>query len=194
MRLRDADGSLVATRELFPSDLGVAVRQKTRWLHGIAFQGWDRLGWGSADKPLRAAEVWMRLRDRRGPLTAIVLAMAYLGIVLWAMLLLAEWTGWHVAQPIDPALRLLLWINFASFLWRAAVRLGFTAEAYGWAEGLRAVLRIPFANVIAIMAGRRALSAYLRTLAGGRVRWEKTPHLRHASELVAASLTPMPAR
>lgn len=34
------DSGLIATRELFPVDLGVAVRQKTRWLHGIAFQGW----------------------------------------------------------------------------------------------------------------------------------------------------------
>lgn len=193
LRLRDANGGLVATRELFPSDLGVAVRQKTRWLHGIAFQGWDRLGWSTSDTPLRVAEVWMRLRDRRGPLTAIVLAMAYLGIVLWSVLLLAHLAGWHVAQPIDPALRVLLWINFASFLWRAALRFGFTAEAHGWAEGLRAVPRIPFANVIAIMAGRRALAAYLRSLAGERVRWEKTPHLRHASELVRPVPAGMPA-
>ncbi len=184
LRLRDADGGLVATRELFPSDLGVAVRQKTRWLHGIAFQGWDRLGWGVSGKPLRLAELWMRLRDRRGPLTAIVLAVAYLGMALWAVLQVAEKAGWHVPQPIGDELRLLLWLNLASFVWRAAVRFGFTAQAYGWAEGLRALPRIPFANIIAIMAGRRALIAYLRTLTGGRVRWEKTPHLRHASELL----------
>jgi len=183
LRLRDAAGDLIATRELFPSDLGVAVRQKTRWLHGIAFQGWDRLGWGVAGKPLRLAELWMRLRDRRGPLTAIVLAVAYLGIALWGVLQVAEWVGWHVPQPLGDELRLLLWLNLASFVWRAVVRFGFTAQAYGWAEGLRALPRIPFANVIAIMAGRRALTAYLRTLAGGRVRWEKTPHLRHASEV-----------
>ncbi len=183
LRLRDAAGGLIATRELFPTDLGAAVRQKTRWLHGIAFQGWDRMGWGVSGKPLRLAELWMRLRDRRGPLTAIVLAVAYLGIAMWSVLLMAEWAGWHVAQPIDDELRLLLWLNLASFVWRAGVRFGFTAHAYGWVEGLRALPRIPFANVIAIMAGRRALAAYLRSLFGGRVRWEKTPHLRHASEL-----------
>ena len=186
LRLRDAAGSLIATRELFPTDLGVAVRQKTRWLHGIAFQGWDRMGWGVSGKPLRLAELWMRLRDRRGPLTAIVLAVAYLGIALWSVLLIAEWAGWHVAQPIDDQLRLLLWLNLASFVWRAGVRFFFTAHAYGWVEGLRALPRIPFANVIAIMAGRRALTAYLHSLFGGRVRWEKTPHLRHASELAVS--------
>ena len=170
------DGGLIATRELFPDDLGVAVRQKTRWLHGIAFQGWDRLGWHG-----RFSERWMRLRDRRGPLTALVLAAAYLLIVIWAVLFVATRAGWHDPAPLSRALTVLLWINFASFVWRAAFRFGFTAQAYGWIEGLRAILRIPFANVIAIMAGRRATAAYLRSLLGGAVHWEKTPHPVHAS-------------
>ena len=180
VRAEAADGGLIATRELFPDDLGVAVRQKTRWLHGIAFQGWDRLGWHG-----RLSERWMRLRDRRGPLTALVLAAAYLLIVIWAALFVATTAGWHDPAPLSRALVALLWINFASFVWRAAFRFGFTAQAYGWVEGLRAILRIPFANVIAIMAGRRATAAYLRSLLGGAVRWEKTPHLVHASVLVA---------
>ena len=174
------DGGLIATRELFPDDLGVAVRQKTRWLHGIAFQGWDRLGWHG-----RLSERWMRLRDRRGPLTALILAAAYFLIVVWAVLWSAERAGLHDPAPLSRALIVLLWINFASFVWRAGFRFGFTAQAYGWAEGLRAILRIPFANVIAIMAGRRATVAYLRSLLGGPVRWEKTPHLVHATALLA---------
>ena len=174
------DGGLIATRELFPDDLGVAVRQKTRWLHGIAFQGWDRLGWHG-----RFSERWMRLRDRRGPLTALVLAAAYLLIVIWAVLFMATRAGWHDPAPLSRALVALLWINFASFVWRAGFRFGFTAQAYGWVEGLRAIPRIPFANVIAIMAGRRATAAYLRSLRGGAVRWEKTPHPVHATALIA---------
>ena len=180
VRACDAQGGLIATRELFPVDLGVAVRQKTRWLHGIAFQGWDRLGWHG-----RFSERWMRLRDRRGPLTALVLAAAYLVIVIWAVLFVAERAGWHDPAPLAGALVVLLWINFASFVWRAAVRFGFTAQAYGWAEGLRSLPRMVFANVIAIMAGRRATAAYLRSLLGGAVRWEKTPHPVHATALIA---------
>lgn len=177
------DGSLIATRELFPADLGVAVRQKTRWLHGIAFQSWDRLGWHG-----RLSERWMRLRDRNGPLTALVLAAAYLVIVIWAVLLVAERAGWHDPAPLTFGVVILLWINLASFLWRAAFRFGFTTQSYGWVEGLWAIPRIPFANVIAIMAGRRATAAYLRSLLGGAVRWEKTPHPFHASVL----FTPRP--
>lgn len=179
VRSEAPEGGPIATRECFPDDLGVAVRQKTRWLHGIAFQGWDRLGWHG-----RLAERWMRLRDRRGPLTALVLAAAYLLIVIWAVLFLASRAGWHDPAPLSPALVALLWVNFASFIWRAAFRFGFTARTYGWREGLRAIPRIPFANVIAIMAGRRATIAYLRSLLGGAVRWEKTPHRVHASALL----------
>src|SRR3546814_10397441 len=66
------DDALVATRAYFPDRLDHVVRQKTRWVHGIALQGWDRTGWS-----LRPAEFWMRLRDRRGPLTALVLLAGY---------------------------------------------------------------------------------------------------------------------
>ena len=182
VRARAADGSLIATRELFPTDLGAAVRQKTRWMHGIAYQSWDRLGWSG-----RLSERWMRLRDRRGPLTALVLTAAYAGIVIWGVLGLAELAGWHDPAPTSPALIALLWINFAAFVWRAGFRLAFAAEAYGWREGLRSILRIPFANVIAIMAGRRATVAYARSLLGSAVVWEKTPHPVHASTLGASA-------
>lgn len=80
LRVRGEDGSLIATRAYFPARLDEAVRQKARWVHGIALQGWDRLGWGpgGATSPggfgRRLAEGWMRLRDRRGPMAALVLA------------------------------------------------------------------------------------------------------------------------
>ena len=182
LRARGEDGRLVATRAFFPPTLPQAVRQKARWVHGIALQGWDRLGWSGG-----VVETWMRLRDRRGPLTALVLFVAYsllaLATVLWATALLGYGRPW---EPSGFFL-LVLWINLGSFLWRAGVRFSFTAREYGWMEGLRAVLRLPFANVIAIMAGRRALAAYVRTLLGARPRWEKTHHHAHPADLKARS-------
>jgi bacteriophage N4 adsorption protein B len=47
------------------------------------------------------------------------------------------------------------------------------------------VLRIPIANVISIMAGRRALMAYMRTLGGAEVSWDKTSHASHPATLDA---------
>ena len=80
-------------------------------------------------------------------------------------------------------LAVLLAANSAAFAWRAAVRFAFTAREYGWAEGLRAVGRIPLSNLIAIAAGRRALSAYIRTLLGEPPRWEKTFHDAHPAAM-----------
>lgn len=174
LRARGSDGRLVATRAYFPDRLDAAVRQKARWVHGIALQGWDRLGWSG-----NALACWMRLRDRRGPFNALVLMIGYALLVLNAGLLVAHGLGLARPWVEDPLVSALLWANFASIVWRAGVRFAFTAREYGVAEGIRAILRIPVANVISIMAGRRAVAAYLRTLNGAAARWEKTDHHAH---------------
>ena len=174
LRVRDAEGELVATRAYFPNTITTAVRQKTRWVHGIAFQSWDRLGWSR-----RPVDVWMALRDRRGPLTALVLTAAYSLLGIDVLLLAARAAGWDGGVPPSPLTRITLGLAVASFAWRAAMRAAFTAREYGWAEGLRAVFRIPVANIIAIMASRRAFAAYLRALRGNPVSWDKTAHKLH---------------
>ncbi|MBK9009456.1 glycosyl transferase family protein [Novosphingobium sp.] len=174
LRLRDAAGELVGTSSYFPARLDAAVRQKTRWIHGIAFQSWDRMGWD-----LRPLELWMAIRDRRGPLTALVLAAAYLLLLIDAVLVIAGWLGYPSTLATSPAARWLLGIGLAGVIWRGALRPAFTGREYGLAEGLRAVLRIPLANIIAIMAGRRAFAAYFRALRSGKVAWDKTAHDLH---------------
>jgi len=174
LRVRGEDGRLVATRAFFPHSIESAVIQKARWVHGIALQGWDRLGWTPS-----AGEWWMRLRDRRGPFSALVLACGYLLLVLSTIsFALAAFGSAQVWQP-SGLLYLLLWLNAASFAWRATLRFAFTAREYGPVEGLRAVVRIPVGNVVAIMAGRRALFAYVRTLMGAAPKWDKTAHDAH---------------
>ena len=174
LRLRDDAGNLVATRSFFPNSLNTAVRQKTRWVHGIAFQGWDRMGWS-----LNPLDIWMALRDRRGPLTALVLAAAYVLLLLDAVLLVLQARGQIDVLALSLPLKAMLQASFFGFVWRAVMRAGFTTREYGWREGLLSVLRIPVANVIAIMAGRRATAAYFRSLTSGRVVWDKTAHDRH---------------
>lgn len=174
LRLRDSDGELVATRSFFPARLENAVRQKTRWVHGIAFQGWDRLGWQA-----RPVEIWMAMRDRRGPLTALVLTVAYGQILLEGAMLLAAATGLHPLEPLSPLLAAMVNMTLIAFGWRALFRFAFTAREYGVAEGMRAVPRIFLANFIAIGAGYRAFVSYLGTLAGGAIRWDKTVHDVH---------------
>lgn len=174
LRVRDHLGELVATRAYFPGTLEASVRQKARWLHGIALQGWDRLGWFGGP-----VDVWMALRDRRGLLTAVVLAAAYLLVLLEGVLGIARLAGWEGKLAVSPLLETMIAVSFTAFVWRALWRFGFTASEYGLVEGVRAVLRIPVANVIAIMAARRALVSYVRTLGGASARWDKTAHALH---------------
>ncbi|MEO1488971.1 MAG: glycosyl transferase family protein [Pseudomonadota bacterium] len=174
VRARGDDGRFVATRAYFPSNLRDVIRQKTRWVHGIALQGWDHVGWNGG-----AIESWMRARDRRGPFTALVLLIGYALLVLTAAMWSASTAGLLPEQTLTPTLRILLWANLVAFAWRTLWRFGFTAQSYGFFEGVRAVLRIPLTNVVAIIAGRRAVTAYIRTLLGRAAVWDKTPHSTH---------------
>ena len=180
LRMRDTGGKLVATRSYFPATLDAAVRQKARWIHGIAFQGWERLGWNG-----RPVDIWMTLRDRRGPLTAVVLAAAYLLLIIEGLLGAARLAGWHEGLELSPLLRFMIAASFVSFLWRMVFRFAFTTREYGPMEGVLAIFRIPIANIIAIMAGRRALLTYMRTLRGAEISWDKTAHGVHPAALAA---------
>ena len=182
LRVRGEDGRLVATRACFPARLDEAVRQKGRWVHGIALQGWDRLGWSGG-----LGEWWMRLRDRRGPMSALVLMVGYVLLLLSGGLTIDGGFGLERTWMSDPMLLNLLLLNLLSLGWRAAMRFAFTTREYGLAEGVRAVLRLPVTNIIAIMSARRAVFAYARTLAGGKPRWEKTPHHTHPAAILAES-------
>ena len=160
--------SVVASRGHFPGTFGEAVRQKARWLGGIALHGWDRLGWSGG-----LGERWMRMRDRRGPIAALLLFCGYSAALLWSQMWVAEALGAPIQVTIDAALATLLWINLWLLLWRIAMRALFTGSDYGWKEGLLSVPRLVVGNFIAICAAARALSLYLGK--APRV-WDKTKH------------------
>ncbi len=171
VRMRDADGELVATREYFPDTIDSAVRQKARWIVGISLAGWDRMGWRGGP-----FEWWMRLRDRRAALSAFVLFAAYLTIALWGMLWLISLVLPIPPRPLTPMIVALLWINVGLMSWRGLMRVLFVGQAYGWRHGLGAVPRTFIANLIAILAARRAIFQYVRSLLGRPLAWDKTQH------------------
>jgi len=179
LRLRTREGRLIATRAFFPSRIDTAVRQKTRWIHGIALQGWDRLGWSGG-----FLRIWMKLRDRQGPFAALLLAIAYL-LLLWSGLIgIAGWFGLFLPVKTSPLLTPMLVICGIAFVWRAVIRAIFTSREFGWREGMLSILRIPVSNGIAIMAGRRAIVAYVATLRGADAIWDKTDHHDHPASLM----------
>jgi adsorption protein B len=161
--------AVVASRGHFPSTIGASVRQKARWIGGIAFAGWDRLGWRGG-----LGERWMRMRDRRGPLAALLLFTGYGAAFLWAQVGIAASMGAPVEVPVSPALAWLLSINAWLLGWRLAMRFAFTTAAYGLGQGLLSLPRTIVANLIAILAARRALMIHSN---GGATRWDKTHHI-----------------
>ena len=148
----------MAVRAYFPATLVAAVRQKARWMTGIALIGWDRTGWGRA---LAMGDHWWRLRDRRGPMAMLVLAAAYLGMTADVLAVSIHWIAGTPLPPVDPGLRFLFGVNALLLAWRLAVRMTFTGRAYGWREALWSLPRFIIGNFVALaaiprQAGRQA--------------------------------------
>ncbi len=166
-------GPLIAVRAYFPATLDAAVKQKARWMIGIALAGWDRVGWGKRFHP---SEYWMRMRDRRAPLSVLVLAAAYLALIGWAIS-----AALHlVAQrPIGglPLPDFLIAFNLGLLGWRLAMRALFTGAAYGASEAIWSLPRALVSNVISLLAARRAITRYVAMLRGGPATWDKTAHV-----------------
>jgi len=181
---RGLAGDRIVSRGAFPITVETAVRQKSRWIAGIALAAWDSLGWIGPE--LRRAAPprhnmwltrWMLWRDRRAPLAAIILLTAYAALVFTALGQLGwVFVGWARPAPGD-ALRLLFAIDGAILLWRLGMRAYFTARWYGGRQALLALPRAFVGNIIAILAARRALLLYCRMLRSGKIVWEKTEHL-----------------
>ena len=166
--------SLVSSRGHFPGTLDAAVRQKARWIGGIALAGWERLGWRGG-----IGERWMRMRDRRGPLAALLLVAGYGAILLWLQLWIAGKLGAPVALAVPPALTVLLKINAVLLAWRIVMRASFVTATYGLGQGLLSVPRMLIGNLIAMLAVKRAIALHA---AGGPPRWDKTTHIFPAEE------------
>jgi len=171
VRMLAADGQgLVAVHACFPHRLIGAIRQKSRWMTGIALAGWDRLGWSGG-----LSEHWMRLRDRRAPLAALVLAAAYAAMIVWGVAGLAALaTGRAPAVTIPVPLVLA---NLGLLGWRTGMRVLITTRSHGWRLGLLAPPHMLIGNGIAMLAAIRALGLYAGLVRHGRLRWDKTEHV-----------------
>ena len=161
---------VVASRGHFPATLGAAVRQKARWLGGIALAGWDRLGWSGG-----LGERWMRMRDRRGPLAALLLLAAYaaaLAVVADLACRSARRAGPSAAR--SGARHAADDQRLAARLARADARRASPLRPTAGAKGLLSIPRLVVGNVIAMLAAARAVSLHL---GGGAKRWDKTRHI-----------------
>jgi bacteriophage N4 adsorption protein B len=172
-RIRDQSGNLIGTRACFPATFETAVRQKARWVTGIALAGWDRMGWNT--KPV---EIWMRLHDRIAIFAAILLLVAYICLVLTGVLISAVLLTDFEMSPLPPMVSMLLWANGFLMLWRLCIRAVFVNKSYGWRSALCSIPRSVVSSAIAIIAARRGVANYIQFCMGRKLSWDKTEH-RH---------------
>ena len=171
VRLPAADGKgMVAVHACFPHSLWASVRQKSRWITGISLAGWDRLGWRGG-----LAERWMRLRDRRALLAALVLATAYAALPMWG---LARGAAALAGRSMDVAIPWpLAAANLSLLGWRVVMRAAITGRSHGWRMGALTPIHMLIGNAVAMLAAWRALGLYAGLVHHGRLRWDKTAHV-----------------
>jgi len=172
--LREA--STVAVREYFPSTFSTAVRQKSRWIIGIVYQGSRTHRWTKS--PMMNYFLW---RDRKGAITNFVSFLA----MLLALQLMLVWSytmlvpdGYRFLSIFegDALLTWLLIVNFGLMSNRVVQRIFFVSSYYGLIEGLLSVPRLLWGNIINFMANWRAVRQVLATGDSRRVAWDKTSH------------------
>jgi adsorption protein B len=174
---REPVRELVCVREYFPASLGAAVKQKARWVVGIALQGWRTWGW-RGDWVTR----YMFMRDRKVLVTSLAAIAGYPVLALITALWI--WEGASIGsvgmitwEGPRGALWALLAANLVVLAMRVLQRALFTGLAYGPLEAMLSIPRMAWGTVVNALATLRALRLWWRYLKSGEpIGWDKTAH------------------
>jgi bacteriophage N4 adsorption protein B len=175
-QVRGPSGSVIATHEYFPHRFRAAVRQRARWVLGIAFQGWRDLRWHGS-----GWERYFFFRDRKAILMAPAGALAY--VVLANLAGVATFGSPELNIQVEeflrqPTMATLLGINLVFMANRALQRMYFVGRYYGTAQALLALARMPVNVFINFFAVLRACRLYIvHAVTGRRLAWDKTAHV-----------------
>ena len=170
------ESNVVCVREYFPNTIATAVRQKSRWIIGIVYQGFKTHRW-TGDMTLN----YFLWRDRKGGITNFVSFLAslvFLQITALWMYHLAAPDGYQFLSLFEggPWLTALLAANLLLMTNRIVQRVFFVSAYYGVAEGVLAVPRLFWGNYINFMANWRAIRQIVQHGSPRRVAWDKTTH------------------
>ncbi|HEX3765819.1 MAG TPA: glycosyl transferase family protein [Kofleriaceae bacterium] len=169
---RVVDEEIIATREYFPSGFRASVRQRARWITGIALQAWRQIGWQGP-----AAVRYCLWRDRKAVATNSLLVGAYLLFAVTAARLAL--TSAEMASIVVPrtAVWWLMAVNLVLLVWRAGMKMRMVGRQYGLGHALASAPRLIVANLIGLAATIRAIRQYLvHAATGNPLRWYKTAH------------------
>ena len=163
-----------ATREYFPRSFRSAVRQRSRWVAGIALQGWQFHGW----RPWR--QIYWFWRDRKGLVGNLLSPAANLLLLygLSSYLLTARpGQSWHLASYIPFWVTRVYAITFGISLLQVAVRAHCSARVYGWRFAAASPLRIFWGNLLNCVATLAAVGQFVAARLEHRsLAWHKTEH------------------
>ncbi|QCT20388.1 phage adsorption protein NrfB [Jejubacter calystegiae] len=168
--------NVICVREYFPDTFTTAMRQKSRWIIGIVFQGFKIHKWSSS-----WTLNYFLWRDRKGLISNFISFIAMI-IMLQLLLLLAYQRlvpdAWQFLSIFwgSAWLVTLLWINAILMTNRILQRIIFVTIYYGLGQGLLSVPRLLWGNLINFMANWRALVQVLQHGDPRRVAWDKTTH------------------
>lgn len=170
------EASVICVREYFPNTLATAVRQKSRWIVGIVYQGWKTLRW--TDNATLNYFLW---RDRKGGLTNFVSFLATLLLLQFVMVWGYQMVVQHPYRFLsvfegDRWITLLLQANLLLMINRVAHRVFFVSSYYGFSQGLWSIPRLFWGNFINFLANWRAIRQIVRQGDARRVAWDKTMH------------------
>jgi len=181
--IKRGQNGLVATREFFPRTTNSAIRQRTRWVTGIALQCWERRGWNGS---LRT-RYWF-WRDRKGlitnPLSLLTNFLFLVGLVDLA-LSVAQKRPWMFT--VDQAqVMALCGLTTSLQCFRLGLRMLCVGRIYGPVFAMGVPLRSFHANVINCFASLRAmLQYYLAKRDKRKLVWQKTEHAYPTPALLA---------
>ena len=167
--------SYVATREYFPDTFGAAVRQKSRWVAGIALQSWREIGWRGD-----WATLYTLYRDRKSVVANLAAYFGYLVLAASALMLTAHWfvPAWFAPRLSNAP---IVWVGLEFVLIGTLIELVqtacFVAWVYGPLQGALSMTRAPVAAVINGVATVKAIRSFVTAVVTGRpLRWAKTTH------------------
>ncbi len=170
------ESNVICVREYFPDTVATAIRQKSRWITGIVFQGYKTHHWTAS--PILNYFLW---RDRKGAITNFISFIAT--IILFQLILLwlyqNFWPGaYHFLSIFESSEWLMgfLWLNFFLMMNRMVQRIIFVTSYYGLLEGLLSVPRLFWGNYINFMANWKAVKQVIEHGDVRRIAWDKTTH------------------
>lgn len=186
---RYAPWAWIATQAVFPRDLRQAVRQKTRWILGIALQSWAVSGW-----PRGAVIRYNLIHDRK---VLVTNPLSFLGYGPTGYLIAHEAVRTSLLPELHPLIQAgtTLWYLLpaaaALMAWRLAHRFIAVRRVYGFWPALTSIPRAVWANGINFVATMRAVAQFVLWSRRGReIAWDKTEH-EFPTELGNGPLFPM---